>query len=73
MSDATGYKVFRTVGGAPATQIGETIGRDFTTFSDTNVISGQIYTYFVKSKTLPGVSLASASDVGFLKFPSPSI
>ena len=73
VSDATGYKVFRTVGGAPATQIGETIGRDFTTFSDTNVISGQIYTYFVKSKTLPGVSLASASDVGFLKFPSPSI
>ncbi|MCE2875075.1 MAG: hypothetical protein LW625_05480 [Planctomycetaceae bacterium] len=67
---ATGYKIFRAIGSATATQVGTTTAL---TFADTTAVPGTIYTYSVKDSGVTGVSdsAASATNTGYRGFAAP--
>jgi hypothetical protein len=61
VTSATGYDIYRN--GAP-TKIGSSVGTA-TTYVDSAITIGTIYTYTVKATTAAGSSDASTSDTGF--------
>jgi hypothetical protein len=64
----TGYDIFRNGG---STKIGSSIGVA-TTYADTTAVAGTLYSYTVKATTATGVSVASASDNGWVKLSAPT-
>jgi hypothetical protein len=68
---ATGYKIFRAIGSAAATQIGTTTAL---TFADTTAVPGTIYNYSVKASGVTGVAdgVASAVNAGYRGFTAPA-
>ena len=64
----TGYDIFRNGG---STKIGSSVGVA-TTYADTTAVAGTLYSYTVKATTATGVSVASASDNGWVKLSAPT-
>ena len=69
-SGATGYSVYRALGTATPTLVGETTG---TNFSDNAVDAGVAYDYTVRAATSSGLSVPSAADSGWRNLPAPTI
>ena len=69
---ATGYKIFRAIGSAVASQIGTTTTA--LTFADTTAVPGTIYNYSAKASGVTGVvdSVASAVNAGYRGFTAPA-
>ena len=64
VTSATGYRVFRSINGAAATQVGVT-NTSTLLYNDTTVPVGQIATYTVTANHPLGQTAQSASDTGF--------
>jgi alpha-tubulin suppressor-like RCC1 family protein len=67
---ATGYRVFRAVGAGLGVQIGTTTTP--VTFVDTTATAGVSYTYWVKTTTANGDSVASAVNTGWRNVATPT-
>ena len=66
---ATGYKVFRALGTAAATQLGTSATNGY---SDASGIQGKVYTYTVKATTAAGDSSASTANTGWRNVAAPT-
>ena len=62
ISGATGYNIWRATGAAAPVQIG-TVASGVLTYSDTTIVAGQTYTWYVTSVSANGESVLSAAAI----------